>query len=160
MQNSMVMFTFSVFDWNYPFWVKLIQKIKMVNLSWNLVPKQIWICRIQWHCSFFYCFIPEKPFLGKFGPKNQTCQFKLKFGTYTNSNMQNSMAVFNFSVSDRKHSFTVKLVQKMEIVSLSWNLVPRIIRICRIQWWCSLFPFLTGITPFVWTWSKKSKLSV
>ena len=29
----------------------------------------------------FFCFIPETPFLGKFGPKNQNCQFKLKFGT-------------------------------------------------------------------------------
>ena len=29
--------------------------------------------------TFFY-FRPEIPFLGKFGPKNQNCQFKLKFG--------------------------------------------------------------------------------
>ena len=29
----------------------------------------------------FFCFRPETPFLGKFGPKNQNCQFKLKFGT-------------------------------------------------------------------------------
>ena len=27
------------------------------------------------------------PFLGKFGPKNQNCQFKLKFGTKTISTM-------------------------------------------------------------------------
>ena len=45
------------------------------------------------------------PFLGKLGPKNQNCQFKLKFGTYTNSNMQNSMVVFTFSVLDQKQSF-------------------------------------------------------
>ena len=29
--------------------------------------------------------------------------------------------------------------KKVKIVSLSWNLIPRPIRICRIQWWCSLF---------------------
>ena len=34
--------------------------------------------------------------MGKFGPKNQNCQFKLKFKTKTNSNMQNPMVVFNF----------------------------------------------------------------
>ena len=45
MENSVVMFTFSVFDWKCPF--------------------------------------------GKFGPKIQNCQFKRKFGTYTDSNMQN-----------------------------------------------------------------------
>ena len=30
----------------------------------------------------FFCFRREIPFLRKFGPKNQSCQFKLKFGTY------------------------------------------------------------------------------
>ena len=45
----------------------------------------------------FFRFRPQIPFLGKFGPKNQNCQFILKFGTWTNSNMQNSMAMFNFS---------------------------------------------------------------
>ena len=29
--------------------------------------------------------------------------------------------------------------KKVKVVSLSWNLIPRPIRICRIQWWCSLF---------------------
>ena len=29
----------------------------------------------------FFRFRPEAPFLGKFRPKNQNCQFKLKFGT-------------------------------------------------------------------------------
>ena len=29
----------------------------------------------------FFCFRMEIPFLGKFGWKNQNCQFKLKFST-------------------------------------------------------------------------------
>ena len=45
------------------------------------------------------------------------------------------------SVFDRKHPFWANLVQKVKIVSLSWNLVPRLIRICRIQWCCSVFLF-------------------
>ena len=40
----------------------------------------------------------EIPFWGKFVPENQNCQFKLKFGTKTNWNMQNSMLVFTYSV--------------------------------------------------------------
>ena len=44
MQNSMVMF-FSVIDWKYPFWANLVQKIKFVNLSWNLADRLIRICR-------------------------------------------------------------------------------------------------------------------
>ena len=35
------------------------------------------------------------PFV-QFVPKIQNCQFKLKFGIYTNLNMQNSMISFNF----------------------------------------------------------------
>ena len=42
----------------------------------------------------FFCFRSETPFLGKFEPKNQNCQFQLKFGT---SNMNNSVVMFVFS---------------------------------------------------------------
>ena len=44
----------------------------------------------------FFCFRSEKPFLGKSSQKNRNCQFKLTFGTKTNSNMQNSIVIFTF----------------------------------------------------------------
>ena len=65
---------------------------------------------------------PETPFLDKFGPKNQNCLSKLRFGTQTNSNMQNSMVMFTFSVFYQKYPFWVNLVQKIKIVSFSTNL--------------------------------------
>ena len=67
------------------------------------------------------------PFLGKFGPENQNCQFKLKFVTSTNSNMQNSVVMFTFSVLSWKYPFWVNLVQKIKIVSLSSKLGLRLI---------------------------------
>ena len=55
------------------------------------------------------------------------------------------MAVPTFSSCDWKCPFWAKTwSKKIKIVSLSWNLITRAIRICRIQWWCSHFPFLTG----------------
>ena len=69
--------TFSVLDQKNAFWVNLVNGIKIVTLSWNLVPRLIWICGIQW-CSHFL-FLTRNTFLGKFGPKNQHCQFQLKF---------------------------------------------------------------------------------
>ena len=102
----------------------------------------------------------EIPFFGKFCPKHQNCHFKLKFGTYTNSNMQNSMAMFIFFVFDRKYLFWANLVQKVKIISWSWNLVARLIRICIIQWCCSPFWFLSGNDFLEQIWSKKSKLSL
>ena len=63
---------------------------------------------------------------------NQTCQFILKFGTWTNSSMQNSTTMFNFSAFSWNYPFWANLVQLIKIVRLSWNLVPRLIRIRRI----------------------------
>ena len=54
-----------------------------------------------------------------FCQKNQNCQFKLKFTTKTNPNMQNAMVKFTFSVLDRKSPFWANLVQKFKIISLS-----------------------------------------
>ena len=46
MQNSIVKFTFTVFNWICPFWTNMVQKIKIVYLSWTLVPRIIQIGRI------------------------------------------------------------------------------------------------------------------
>ena len=90
MENSVVMFTFSVFDLKYPSLVNLVQKFKIVNLSGNLVPILIRICIIYLdkleYSEFnkevhFFCFQPEILYLDKFGPKSENCQFKPKFGT-------------------------------------------------------------------------------
>ena len=70
----------SVFNWKYLFWVNLVQKLKIISLSWNFVPRLIQICRIPWWCSLFL-FLTGNTFLGKFGPKNQNWQFQLKFCT-------------------------------------------------------------------------------
>ena len=148
----MMLFSILVFDWKYPFWANLVLKIKIDTLSWNFVRTLVRTCRIQSWC-YFFCFWSEIPFLGKLCPKHQNSHFKLKFGTYTNSNMQNSMVMFNFFVFDRKYRFWVNLVQKVKIISWSWNLVARLIRICIIQWCCSLFWFLIGNTLFGQIWS-------
>ena len=97
----------------------------------------------------FFCFRPETPFLGKFDRKNQNFQFKLKCVTWTNSNMKNSMALFTFSVLDRKHPFWRNLVQKVKIVSLSWNLLLRLIRTWRMQCHSDFFDIA-----FLFCWSE------
>ena len=68
---------------------------------------------------FTFCVLDGNNLLGKFGPKNLNCWFKLKFGTQSNLNMQNSVALFTFSVSGRKHSFWANLFQKIKIANLN-----------------------------------------
>ena len=70
------------------------------------------------------------------------------------------MVVFTFSILDGEHPFWANLFQKIKIISLSVNLVPGLIRICRIQWRCLLFLFSSENTIFGQIWSKKSKLTV
>ena len=44
---------------------------------------------------------------------------KLGFDASTNSNMQNSLVIFTFSVLEQKYLFWANLVQKIDIFSLS-----------------------------------------
>ena len=135
----MVMFTSSVFDRKLLFGQIWSKKLKF-SWSWNLVPRLIQIWRIQWWCSLFWFW----PFLGKFGPKYQNFQFKLKFATKNNLNIQNSLVMFNFFF-EWKYLFLATLVPKFKTYCLKWNFTPRLTWICRIQWWCSLFCFRPGI---------------
>ena len=56
------------------------------------------------------------------------------------------------------YPFWVNLIPKLKIVSLSWNLVLRLIRICITPWWCSFFLFLTGNTFFGGNLIQKIKI--
>ena len=62
--------------------------------------------------SIFSILDREYLFGGKFGPKNENCQFEQKFGTLTNSNMQHLMVILTFSVFDQKYLLKANLVQK------------------------------------------------
>ena len=127
--------------------------------------------------TFSICW-QETPFLGKFGPKFQNCLFKVKclfgqiwskksellvlaeFWQLFNSNLQNSLVVFPFSVFNWKNPFWVNLIQTIKTVSFNRNLMPRLSRICKIQWRWLFFLFQTVNTIFGQIWSKKSKLSL
>ena len=105
----------------------------------------------------FLHFQQEIPLWGKFGPKNQNYQFKVKFGAETNSNMVNSMVIFTFLFSTQNSLFWENLIQKIKNVSFNWNLVPWLIRRCTIQWNCSMFLFPTGNTLFFGRFDSKSQ---
>ena len=105
---------------------------------------------------WFFCFRLEIPLLGKFGPKNQNCHFKLKIGTNTNSNMQSSVVMLTFSIFNMKYPFWAYLVQKTKNVSLSWNFVPRPMQVCRIKWWCLFLFFFCYWPEQIWFKKKKN----
>ena len=73
-------------------------------------------------------------------PKNPTqIQVKLKFGTWTNSNIKDSTVMFIFfCIWPNVLFFGLNLVQIVKNC-WSWSLVNRLIWICRIRLWWSLF---------------------
>ena len=74
------------------------------------------------------------PFLEKFGPKNQSCQFELKFGTKTNSNMQNSLVIFTFSFFSPRMPHLGKFGLKSQSCQFNLKLVSGLIQIWKPQW--------------------------
>ena len=107
------------------------------GLAWSLLLWMLYFSRVSL----------ENTICGQICSTKQNCQLKVKFGTQTNSNMQNSMMVFTFFCVRPEISYLGKFSQKkIKIVNLSLNLVPRQILICRIKWWCFLSLFLTGDT--------------
>ena len=67
-QNPTVMFNFFVFDWKYPFWANLFEKIKIVSLSWKLVSRLNRIRRRQWWCLLLL-FWTGNTIFGQIWPK-------------------------------------------------------------------------------------------
>ena len=68
-------------------------------------------------------------------------------------NAKNPYYVFSPEGSQKKY-------QLMNCVSLSGNLIVKLIWICKIQWWCSLFQFLTGNTFLSKFGSKTTKIKI
>ena len=101
--NSMVMLTFSVLHWKYPFWANSVQK----NLHKLKFGTEYNLSILNLIIIFTFSFLDRKhPFWGKLVQKLKFL-FKVEFDTQTYSNMQNlmMMMMFIFSVLDQKYTF-------------------------------------------------------
>ena len=126
MQNSMMVFTFSVFDQKYHFWANLIQKIKILRLSWSLLPRVIIVIRrSQWRCSLFL-FSTRNTLYGQIWSK----RMKLFFLGW--NLVCRLIHLFTFSVFDQKPPFWINFFQNIKMISLSWSLVPKLTHSCPL----------------------------
>ena len=122
MQESMVIFTFFVFDGKYPFWDNLVPKFKIVCLKWKLVPRIIQIYKI-----FRWCL----PFL--FSNRNTL------FGHIPIYKIQWWCSLFPHVTGNT--IFGSISSKNSKIISLNWNLVFRLNRFSKIQLCFSFLPF-------------------
>ena len=129
----------SVSERKYLFWANLVQNIKIVSLSWDLVPSLIRICRIQWQWSLFPFLAGNTNFGQTWSKKSNQISLHLNLGPKLIQISWIQWRSSRFFVFDWNSPFWANLVQKMKIVSLKWNLLPRLIQICRIRCWHSFF---------------------
>ena len=141
----MVMFTFSLFEWKYLFWVNLVQEYKTASLSWNLVHRPIWICRIS-TAVLFFVLDQKNPFLAIFvqKPKSVCSRWSLIQRPIRIRNGGVHFTCFRLKIPFLGYPFWENLFQKIKLFSLSRKLVQKLIRIWRILWWCLFFLFSTG----------------
>ena len=155
----MVRFTFSDLDCRYPFSANLVQKIKIVRLSWHSLPRQIQTYWIRRWCKVVLLWTGNTHFR-QIWSKNQNFLFKMKFDAKNNSNVLNLMAMFVFTVLGQKPFFlpicskNQNCLFKIKLgVYTNLNVLnPMVMFICPVlDWKYNLF----------WQiWSRKSKLSV
>ena len=139
-QNSLLVFTFSVFDRKYTFYANLVPNLTILCLKWNFVPKLIRLCRIQRWYSLLFTFDRKYPFLFFFagGEGGGRGGIKIVFWFW---NLEPRLIricrirwLFSFfTFLDWKYFSWVKLDQKFKIVSLNWNLVPALLLKCKIR---------------------------
>ena len=73
--------------------------------------------------------------------------------------MKKSLVLFTFFRFDWTYLFWANSVKNIKIVNLGRNLVPRLIWICRIKLWCSLFSALDWKCFFLANLVQKIKFS-
>ena len=133
MQNSMVVFTFSVLDQKQSFWANLVQKFKFASLSWNLVPTIT-------HKIFGTNSKTSKLYLRLTVKHRKVSKYYEKICSLIRI-WKIQWRYSRFLFLDGKHPFWANLVQKIKIVNLHSNLVPWLMWICRIRWSYLLFLF-------------------
>ena len=128
-QNEFKYAEFNVCFQFLSFWPNIPFYAKNISGSWKYF-QLFWIYRAQCWCSLFFVF--ERIYIF-FGPKIQNYQCKPKFHTCITSNMQNSMVAITFCLFEKKYSFWANFVQIIKMDRLSWKLMPRLLRIWRIE---------------------------
>ena len=86
---------------------KIIRSLRSSKCSKTTVELPFTTQKANARSPWIACSVFNRKYLfwGKFGPKTQNYQFKLKVYTQTNSNVQNSMVMLTFSVFDGKSLF-------------------------------------------------------
>ena len=171
MQYLVTMFISSVFDWKYPFWAILVQKLKTVCSKWNLTGRLIRVCRIQWFILSVH--FEQIKWTIEFCILESSSALDQKYSFWENPLLlllSWSMVLILFEYEEfnrdayffcfrQEVSFLGNFFEKVKIICLTWNLESREIGMCRIWWWFSFFFFFFIFRPDFQFLSQKNYLA-
>ena len=96
---------------------KMVPKLKMLRIYWNLVHVVFWISQSRIRCQKLLITC-----LNQIGPKIKSAQNLLKFGTFDISNMPVSILMSKMIFIKCLPRITPNLVPKLKMLRIYWNL--------------------------------------
>ena len=116
MLNLMLLLSFFFLIENILFGKILFKNLKIVKLSLNSVPRLILKSLVYWFIVEvgFSILNQKQRFEANLTHQKKKCRFKLKFGTKTNPNILNLIAVFTFPILNWKPSVWANLLNKIK----------------------------------------------
>ena len=105
-----------VFNWKYLFWLKLVQKLKVISLTSNFIHILIQICGVPLSCSLFL-FSTGNTFWANLSHKIKIVSLSWNFAVdkFEYGELFRQYVVFSFSVLDQKKGFWANLEKKSKL---------------------------------------------
>ena len=132
----------------------------MVFSKWNLIPRLIRICRIQWRILVFILSDLRRKY-----PFWVNLDLKIRIVSFSRSLVLRLIVIWTiqwlcsfFLFSIRGILYWEIYLKKIKIVCWSWNLEPRLTWICRTRWSFPFFFFLNEKHPFWLNLVEKLKI--
>ena len=119
---------------------KLVPKLKVIRICWNLAYSIFLIRQPRFWCQKWFLWIIYL-LLGPNWSQNQECSGLLKFGTFDISNIPISLLMSKIIFIKYLPLVRCKLVAKLKVLIIYWNLAHSIFQICQSKFWCKKWFF-------------------
>ena len=113
---------------------KMVSKLKAHRIYWNLTHVIFRISRSRFWCQKLFLVILTIC-SAKIGPKIKSANNVLKFSTFDISNMPISILIWKMIFIKYLPPVRPKLVPKLNMLRIYWNLAHLIFRISRSRYW-------------------------
>ena len=114
---------------------KLVPKLKVLKIYWNLTHSMFQICESRFWCQKWF-LLNIYHLLGPICSKIKNARDLLKFGLFDISTIMISILISKTIFIKYLAPVPPKLVQKLKMPKIYWNVAQSIFQICQSRFWC------------------------